>query len=145
MNIYITNEFKKFDKELLNNYIDCHIENIDSIVYDSEAKNIYLDNLLEYIEEKDIYIAIEKIVKKMRKKGTLLITGIDSYIVAKDYVSKRLTNKEYNRLVYGESGCFKKNSLSLHELSNFLQDKFGLKIITRNIEDYQYIVEAKRE
>jgi len=137
---YITNKYNSIDTDLYNDYQSCSLDDID----DSEAKELFLDNYLEYVGIDNLASTIEKAVKKLRINGKIKIFGCDAYSIAKKYVAQRLSVEEYNVALHGTSDKPKISSLSLHELNGLLEKIDGLSIITKSLELDTYIFEAKR-
>ena len=80
----------------------------------------------------------------MRHGSTIIITGTDAYEVAKDYVNYKISIDDFNVLLHGNPSI-KTATLTLHGLVHFLETVFGLKIIRKSLEDYNYVIEAQRQ
>ncbi len=116
------------------------LSNLDSAVCDSEAVEIVLNNALEYLQPKDVISFLERVVSKLRHTGELIVNGIDAYTVAKHFVMNKLTIEEFNILMLGK----KSTALTMHGMRNFLCADMGLKILSAKLEEYSYVIKAKR-
>lgn len=120
---------------------------LDAVVDSAEAMEIVADNVLEFIPIAELMPFLEHVIGKLRHKGTLIITGVDAYTVAKDYVSYKLSIEEFNFLLHGNQ-CnerdVKMTTLTLHGMVSFLSKQCGLKIIGQQLEEYNYVIEVQR-
>lgn len=127
--------------------VDNRNDEVNAHVDDAEANEIILNNVLEYILLTEITDFLGFIIGKLRHDGTLVITGVDAYTVAKDYVAYKLSIEDFNILLHGaqqDEHFIKTATLTLHGLVNFLQEEFGLEVVRKTLEDYTYVIEAKR-
>ena len=122
-------------------------EELDAAVDDAEVVELVANNVLEFIPLTDLVNFLEHLIQKLRHGGTLVITGVDAYTVAKDYTSYRLSIENFNVLLHGnqrDAANIKCATLTLHGMVNFLREEFGLTIMRQHLEDYNYVIEAKR-
>ena len=120
---------------------------IDVVIDDAEAIEIIANNVLEYVPQSEVIEFLTKIVNKLQHGGTLIITGVDAYTAAKDFVSYKISIEYFNALLHGgqEGGeKTKHTTLTLHGMVNFLQTRFGLKIISKVLEEHNFSIEAQR-
>lgn len=123
--------------------VDNRNAELDKHVDDAEATEIVLNNVLEFVPLTELADFLEQIVGKLRHDGTLIITGTDAYSVSKDYVAYKMNIEDFNILIHGAPRT-KTATLTLHGMVNFLQKDFGLTIVRKSLEKYDYVVEAKR-
>jgi len=60
----------------------------------------------------------------------------------------RMSIEDFNILLHGnqrDTVNIKTATLTLHGMVNFLQEDFGLTIVRKTLEDYNYVIEAKRQ
>jgi hypothetical protein len=77
-------------------------EALDTGVDDAEATEIIINNVLEFVALPGLAGFLEHIVRKLRHEGTLIITGVDAYLVAKDFLSYKLSIEEFNMFLHGK-------------------------------------------
>jgi len=127
--------------------IDNIDDELDTVVEDAEATEIIANNVLEFIPLPKLVDFLQHLIRKLRHGGTLLITGVDAYAVAKDYVAYKLSIEDFNILIHGHQGDehnTKLATLSLHGMVYFLKDEFALTILRQALDDYNYIIEVQR-
>lgn len=119
---------------------------IDATVDDAEATEIIANNVLEYVPQAQIVTMLNQIIGKLRHGGELVITGVDAYTVAKDYVAYKLTIEAFNILLHGDQqgAHVKQTTLTLHGLVNFLREQFGLEIVEQGLDEYTFSIKARR-
>jgi hypothetical protein len=142
------------DEDALSGYIDICLGQVqdrdgelDAHVEDAEANEIILNNTLEFIPLPELTGFLTHVVKKLRHGGSLIVTGVDALSVAKDYSQYKMSIEDFNILLHGnqqDANNIKTATLTLHGMCNFLANDFGLKIIRKGLEDYNYVIEAQR-
>ncbi len=137
-------------EDTLNGYTNICIKEVDNInkalddlVDDAEVTELVAHNILEFITLPDLTGFLEHMIQKIRHGGTLIITGVDAFMVAKDYVSYKISIEDFNVLIHGISDI-KSATLNMHGMVNFLHNEFGLSIVRQNLEEYNYVIEAQR-
>jgi len=123
-------------------------QKLDELVDDAEVTELVANNILEYVPLEHVSDFLAHMLRKLRKNGTIIITGIDAYSVCKDYVEYKLTLEDMNLFLHGEQQSdtdIKMTTLALHGLANHIEQEFGMKILRKTIEDYTYIIEAQRQ
>ena len=125
--------------------------NLGALVDDSEATEIIANKVIDYLSPKEIYIALEEWIKKLRYGGKITIIGTDLYLVAKSILSFKITSEEANRHLFGnqkEEYLIKRVALNGEGVANYLEDmKKGLEIEEKYYlpQNYQYVVTARRQ
>src|ERR1044072_4853402 len=59
------------------------LDNLDGVVEDSECTAILAEDILCYIPAKDVGGAIDNWIRKLRHKGTLIISGYDIFEICR--------------------------------------------------------------
>ena len=119
------------------------LEDLDTLVDDAEATEIILDGVLEYIALANISKTLDRVIRKLRHAGTLIITGIDAYTVA-DHFSRLILNvEEFNVLLHGESTP-KLTTLTQSGVLNYCKNIFGLIVVSQSFEEYTFVIKVKR-
>ena len=122
-------------------------EELDAAVDDAEATEIVANNVLEFVPLLELIDYLQHIIQKLRHGGSLVVTGIDAYTVAKDYTACRLSIEDFNILLHGNQGDamnIKCATLTMHGMVNFMRDELGLTITRQHLEEYNYVIEATR-
>ena len=120
---------------------------LDDVADDAEVTELVANDVLEFVPLPQLTGFLDHMTKKLRHGGTLVITGVDAYTVAKDYVSYRLSIEAFNILLHGnqrDATNTKVATLTMHGMVNFLREEFGLTVIRQHLEEYNYVIEAKR-
>jgi len=121
---------------------------LDAAADDAEVTELVANNILEFVQLHQLLDLLKLIVRKLRHKGKLIVTGVDAYSVAKDYVNYKLSIEDLNILLHGRqrdnAQDVKMATLTMHGLVNFLRNDMGLKITRQAIEEYEYVIEAER-
>lgn len=107
---------------------------------------IIADNILDYIPLNKLQETLTHYTSKLRLNGTLIVGGIESKELIKQYNNGAISMPDFNRLVYGEQNhpwTFKRYLASLNQICHILSS-LGLKVTKKRIENLNFIVEAKR-
>lgn len=115
-------------------------------VADSEAKEIRALNILPFMDRNKVQETLSHWVSKLRHGGILKIGGPDLYEICRNVELFQLSFNNANVLLYGTLDTpwnIKKSCYSMHEMSAELANR-GLKIVTKYITDYNYIIEGVR-
>lgn len=124
--------------------IDINTLSIDSYIDDGELEEIIIDNMLDCVPITQTLNILNKLIKKVKHGGTIIINGIDAYLVAKAFVEMKISIEEFNVLLHGTDREIQRTlGLTCSGVSNFLSES-GLKIIHRRIDSFQYSVKAAR-
>ncbi len=120
---------------------------LDRVADDAEVVELVADNVLEFVPLPELTEFLNHMIQKLRHGGTLIITGTDAYVVAKDYVSYKMRIEDFNILLHGnqrDPRDIKCATLTMSGMTYFLREEFGLSIVRQALEDYNYVIEAKR-
>lgn len=149
INIYSKEENKRGDCQ--NYLIQDLLQNIalmDIQINDAEAKEIVVYNSIEYIPGPSINTFIAAILKKIRKGGHMIISGIDAYMVCKDYSQYKIKTDELLLYLFGEDAqkksCIKMSDLVSNVLGIAGEMNIQCKVIKKRIEGYEYVLELER-
>jgi hypothetical protein len=123
---------------------DDPLAELEASAHDAQSTEVIANNVLEYLPLTDISKFLDCVVSKLRHGGTLILTGVDAYTVAQDYVAFKLTIEDFNLLLHGHGDFVKKGTLALHGLVNYIKQEFGLKVISKTLEEYNYVIEVQR-
>jgi len=122
-------------------------KDLDDQVDDAEVTELIANNVLEFVPLTKLIDFLAQMIRKLRHDGTIIVAGVDAYTVAKQFANYKLSIEEFNVLLHGlqqTDNDVKLATLTLHGMVNFLKEEFGLTIIRKNLEDYNYFIEAKR-
>lgn len=116
-------------------------------VDDNECTLIIVD-VLDYIPHNQFVDTIRHYVTKLRKTGTIILSGTDIIEASKHIFNQRLDVVTANKILYGEqnhSWRFKKSCSSVSTIVNLVEG-LGLKVIHKRLtEDGRFSVEARRD
>ena len=149
------------DSEQINGYTNIHpftleetdelirgdIKNLDFIVDDAEVEEIIATDVVDYISVQDIEQVIENWVSKLHHEGTIVIGGVDFLEVCKSVTRREIEMDDVIKMIHGVQDkpyLIKRNNLTCGLLAEYLNQRYGLKIIKKRSEGFKYIVEAKR-
>jgi len=115
--------------------VDIEPEKLDE-VDDASIKELITD-ILDYSPNRhEIFL---KLIKKIRKDGTIAFYGIELLEVSRALVNRHMGSEEANKLLYnGKLSVVTKDYL----LDKLTEQKFH--ILTKRIDNNQYCVVAKR-
>ena len=125
-----------------------YAEAINEAVDDAEVIELVVDNTLEYAPQTETMSLLECMIRKLRHGGTIIFTGVDAYTVAKGFTTYNITVDEFNLALFGiptPNVPPKAVALTLSGLANYLEQKFGLKIISKSLDRASYVIEAQRQ
>ena len=120
---------------------------LDDIADDAEVMELIADDVLEFVPLPSLLGFLEHIIQKLRHGGTLVITGVDAYLIAKDYADYKLSIEDFNILLHGnqrDDKNIKVATLTLHGMVAYLRDNLGLSITRQCFDEYSYLIEATR-
>lgn len=118
--------------DLMPEYEYCNYAHTDGVAYPSQADEIYGPTVLNYIPLLEVMVYVDKYKKILRSGGELIIGGIDCYILSKLTLSRDLTEKQYNELLFSDPKF--KAVHSLQAVKALLQSR-GFSINEINIEE----------
>lgn len=122
------------------------VSNLDKICSDNEATEIIAHSVLEYFPIYQTEAIVNNWLNKLSHEGTLTIIGVDVEEVASKYSSGFIETVSFCREIYGEqkeNWQIKKSGLTLSDLVKWLKGK-GLEILKARIDNFNYVVVAKR-
>lgn len=121
------------------------LDKLDKLVDDSEADEIWVDNVLNYIADYDIESYINHWLTKLRHGGTIHFDSTDLYSICLAIHTGTITGAEARFLLYGVRNAPNKlSSYEISELERLLQMK-GLKIVRKSCNDFVLTITALRE
>jgi len=111
------------------------LDGVDTSSCDEIVAKDILDNIdIEYREQ-----VLANIVSKLRHRGRLTLTGVEAKYVSKSYVLNMLSTSQLNELLYNG----RLSTSSIQDVVNFLENH-GLKVTTKRIMNYQWLVIGER-
>lgn len=115
----------------------------DDLVGDSECTEILAPNIIDFIPLNSLYLTIQNYIKKLRKKGEIILGGTDVYMLARDIAAKTRHPTEVNQYIFGgpNSWEFKSCLVGVTDLVGLLEG-FGLKITHKSLDGLNYLVKA---
>lgn len=115
----------------------------DELIGDSECTEILAPNIIDYIPLNCLYQTIENYIKKLRKKGEIILGGTDVYMLGRDIVAKTKHPSEINQAIFGgpNSWELKCGLVGITDLVGLLEG-FGLNITHKSLNKLNYLVKA---
>tara|TARA_Y100000356_G_C11171422_1_gene241552 strand:- start:331 stop:759 length:429 start_codon:yes stop_codon:yes gene_type:complete len=104
---------------------------------DGAYEEIFVDSCLDFIEQRDDFT--KELVKKIRYKGQIIISGSDMYEISRAMVSKTIGLEEANSIIY--DGRYSIGSV-LDMVAKLQQ--LGLKVLHKRVNDFKYTIIAER-
>lgn len=123
------------------------IKNLDKYADDAELMELVASDVLDYIPITECEEVMYNWFKKIRIGGTIIIGGTDLLEVCKSLSQYRLDITEANKLIHGEQEkpyLIKRINFTAVGLADYIQTKYGFKIIKKRVNNYKMIVEARR-
>jgi hypothetical protein len=139
------------DKQPLNGYKNINLatdtidlQNLNTICEQAEATEIILDNVLEYINFKNIDDFIFKIYTRLRLNGKMVINFVNLSMVIDDFTNGLLNCQGLNSILYGVGNIRKTSMSDSSKIESILQN-LGLQIESIEINRYNNTIIAKRK
>lgn len=132
-----------YDKE---GVINSDITDLNDIVGDSEATEILVADVIDYLPKEIVAKAIGHWVTKLRHKGRIVIGGHDIYEITKIVSQQGISAEEISSVLHGEQNNpweFKASHTTATDLAKTLEEH-GLKILKKRVSGFKMIVEAIR-
>ena len=120
------------------------LENLDLHVDDGEAEEIIAYDIIDYLQARDLERTVEGWVRKLKFNGKITIGGLDIYEVSKGVINGNLNLAQINGLLYEDYRHKQRKSVSTIQNVVSLLQKFGLKILHKRLNGYDYVVVAER-
>lgn len=120
------------------------IENIDEHVDDAEVDEFVAADTLDFVSLQNVHNVLEHWIKKVRMGGTIVIGGVDIYEVARNLSCHNIDVNQANMLLHGSDipRNVQFTSLGLRE---YLENRFGFKVLKVKSEGFNYVITARRE
>ena len=132
--------YLNFDPELITT--SGIAEHLDSLVEDAEAQEIICTKALQLLPNSEAIETLDYLVSKLRIKGKIIISEVDTYELARLYVFSQIDLQVFNQVIHGIEKTVK-TSLTMAGICDYLESK-GLKIMKKRINGYDISVEAIR-
>lgn len=113
----------------------------DYIDHSIDVLNI--NNMLEFLHPSQVQAALQLWCSKVRKNGLLQLTGVEFYEVCRMGVHREKSIVELNSILFGDA-INKRSVLSNFDLQQLLP-QFGMKVIRRNLNGFNYFIEAEKQ
>ncbi len=123
-----------------------NIYDLDKYADHNECEEV-LCELADYVPTAKLQQFITSLTTKLAHKGKLTVIGTDALQVTHAFKNGKIDIIEFNKLVYGERTKvwnFKQSLVSLHDVHAIMKAA-GLKIITKRLSDFQYLLVGERE
>lgn len=105
----------------------------------NQITELYIDSSLEFVSINQVMEILAHWTTKLRKGGLIIISGTDLIQVSKRILTKEFKIPQVNNLLFNNRQC----CLTLDDVTSLLEN-LKLKIITKRLNDIQYIVTAER-
>ncbi len=123
------------------------VTNIDKHADNAELLELIATDVIDYFPVQETEEIIAGWMSKIRIGGKIVIGGVDLMEVCKSFSSYDIDSNLANLLLHGQQQpqyMIKKSSSMALIVASFLQHN-GFKVIKKRIQNYQMIVEAKRQ
>lgn len=140
MQLILTTNLPKVDSP--NTTVITDISLLDIMVDDNECKHIVVDSFLSGFTINEIPVVLDKILKKLRINGTIIITDIDIEIISNALLLSTIDIETFNQIIF--SGSNVKSLLTIELVKNLLWAN-EIKVSRSYIENNFFVLEAKRE
>lgn len=139
MRLYLT--YGSDQNDVMPDYEYCNFAHTDGAAYSSQVDEIYGPTILNYMPLLEVSTYVEKYKKLLRKGGELIIGGVDCYILSKLTLSRDLTEKQYNELLFSDPKF--KAVHSLQAVKALLQSKeFSINEINIEENEARFCIKA---
>lgn len=122
------------------------IHSTEDWCFDGEASNIVLDCVLSALQLTKIQDFLIKAGKKVQLGGTLIITDVDCYEVARALALNHIDIKTFNEFIYNTQEKpweYRLSSINMFDVCNILSAS-GFKILSKRSVNYNYVITAER-
>ncbi len=117
---------------------------LDKYCYIGQCEEIYAPGFLDYLEYEKIPDVISSWVNILKRGGKLIIGGIDSYIMAKLYISRNIPINKLNNIYFGRE-LLVKSFNSVEDIKGLLfEANMTIDTISLNAIDPQFVIEAHK-
>lgn len=123
------------------------VSNIDKYADDSELSELIATDVIDFLPANKTSEILENWIKKIRLGGKIVIGGVDLIEVCKCLSQYKMDILEANALLHGEQNkpyMIRKVNFTVVGLSEYLKERFGFEIISKSINNFKMIVEARR-
>lgn len=120
--------------------------NLENIVSNAECNEILVDECIDYVRQEKLSPFLDYCIGKLRKNGTIYITGTDVYEVSRMFFNGEIGENVLNSLLYGTGEhpwSFKSGCHSLPKIRELLESR-GLKITNLSYDGVIFNVSARR-
>ena len=124
----------------------CSLKDLNPIVDDAEAQYILARDIINYINQEELFATISHWISKLSHGGVICIGASDIKEVCRMIYTGEISDPDIGSVLYGEGEgeVLKKSSIQTELLVDFLQSR-GLKILKVRLENYNLTVEAQRQ
>ena len=122
------------------------IRNIDPIASDAECTEIICEDVIDFLHREESFTVLKHWVKKIRHKGKIVVTSVDTHQVCKSFLDKEINIDQFNKILHGTFQApwdVRLSHSTLEELAEFLTS-LGLTITKKRISGIRTILEATR-
>jgi predicted SAM-dependent methyltransferase len=117
-----------------------------SQIEDGSCDEIIVRQFVEHLNTNNLFSTLTAWAKKLRRNGEIIISGTDFFTLMSLYKNGQLTLSETNAILFGEqkrAWDSKSLCVNISDITDILSSA-GLKIISKQIEGFIYIIKAKR-
>ena len=124
------------------------ITNLDNHVDDAELQELIALDVIDYIPMTKVGSVLDNWTNKIRLGGKIVIGGVDLIECCKSVADYSIDIVQANSLIHGEQNrpyLIKRLNFTATSLAEYLEEVFNFTIIKKRVNNYQMIVEARRE
>jgi hypothetical protein len=114
---------------------------------DGEAKEIIVENILEYLPVESMTQYINMLVAKLQHGGILTIVGNDLVILCEQFARGEINIIEFNKILFGlknHAWNFKTSCITLGDI-NDIAKLAGVKVIERKLDGFTFVIKVERQ
>lgn len=122
------------------------IRDIGEHVDDSSCKSFIIDHVLGFLEKEESKKVLIQYMKKIRHEGTIVISELDAYEIAKSFYRREIDLDFFNEAVHGsfdEPWDVKMSSFTINELIDILEEN-NFQITKKRLNGFKFTLEAIR-
>ena len=119
-------------------------DNMDSICEPAECTEIIVEELASYVQVDKLGALLQKIISRLRKRGTFIIKDVDVNEATKKYLNGLLNINDLNFLLFSKGNLTKCGAYSVHDIRGVIE-ALGLEVVSIDLTDCYYNIKAQRK
>lgn len=115
-------------------------------IFDAQCEEVLVNGMVDFLPIGEILPVFQHWVAKLRHGAKIKVVGTEADEVARMAFMNILSGQEFNQLVFGtqqDPWSCKRGLYTIQQVTEILAS-LGLQIVTKKIEKYTFVIEAKR-